>query len=490
MLCVGLSACALVPDYERPSLDLPADEQASANLAADQRAAMVQWWQQFEDPVLTRMIDTALASNLDIALQAARIQQARAQLGLSRAQFYPTLSGQVEASRAKASLEANPAIRASGQSRYSSSYSVAATLDYELNLFSALAGHEAAEAQLLAAAYTHDAIRLSVVGDIVANYMSLRAVQREIRITRGTIETRAEDLELAKKRYQFGAIDQLTLLQTQAILANARAQLPQLLEQESLLESSLALLVGKSPRAIMSEAEIEPAPLQEITLPEELPVLLPSTLVNRRPDIRAAEATLAASNANVGVARAQYFPTLNLTAMIGSAATSIGSLFESAAEAASVGGAIGAPILSFGRIQANIEAAKAQREQAIIMYRQAVRNAFADVRDALVGVDVTAERVRTTRNQVEDYEATLRLARERYNAGSTDLRDVLDAQRQLFSAELQLSQAIRDRFVATANLFKALGGGWSDDIEMLPTDIDVGLPDDAAAATAMEAADD
>src|SRR5699024_2661440 len=160
--------------------------------------------------------------------------------------------------------------------------------------------------------------------------------------------------------------------------------------------SSLALLVGKSPRAIMSEAEIEPAPLQEIALPEELPVLLPSTLVNRRPDIRAAEATLAASNANVGVARAQYFPTLNLTAMIGSAATSIGSLFESAAEAASVGGAIGAPILSFGRIQANIEAAKAQREQAIIMYRQAVRNAFADVRDALVGVDVTAERVRTT----------------------------------------------------------------------------------------------
>lgn len=474
-----LSACALVPDYERPALDLPTTDQAAARSAEQQRQAMASWWQQFDDSVLNQLIAGALDNNLDIALQSARIREARAQLGLAKAQFYPTLGGQIDASRGKASIEANP--EAAGH-RYTSSYSVSATLGYELNLFSALAGHEAAQAQLLSSAYSRDAIRLAIVGDIVANYMSLRSAQRNIRITKSTIQTRTEGLNLAKKRHEFGAIGKLELLQQRALLSSALSQLPQLQQQASQLESALAILTGKTPREIMQDAEIKPQPMSKVMLPGDLPVLLPSDLINRRPDIRAAEATLVAANAQVSVAKAQYFPTINLTGLIGTAAMSIGHLFEPLAGQASIGGAVGAPILTFGRIRAGVKTAEAQRQQATIMYRQTVRQAFREVRDALMGIKMTQKRVKTGQHQVDAYQETLELAQKRYTVGSVGLRDVLEAQRQLFSAQLTLSSAIRDRFVATANLFKALGGGWTDDTDSIPEDIDTGLPDADASS--------
>src|SRR5699024_4875127 len=457
VVCALLSACAIVPDYERPELDLPAaDATVDAGEQQAQRQAMADWWQQFKDPVLDRLINSALEDNLDIAMQTARIREARASLGLARTAFYPTLGGQIEASRSKASLDANPQLAAAGGDRRSSAYSVSAALDYELNLFSALAGHEAAKAQLLASAYSRDAVRLAVISDIVANYMSLRSAQRMIRITKATIETRAEGLDLAEKRYASGAISKLELLQERALLSSVRAQLPELRSQVSQLESALAILAGKTPREIMQQAELEPAPLADVELPGELPQLLPSALVNRRPDIRAAEAALAAANAQVGVARSQYFPSLNLTALIGTAATAVGDLFRASSEQASIGGILSTPILSFGRIAAQVDTTEAQREQATIMYRQAVRQAFREVRDALIGVEDTQDRVESVRHQVHAYEETLKLAQNRYEIGSVGLRDVLEAQRQLYSAQLELSEAIRDRFVTTANLFKAL----------------------------------
>src|SRR5699024_3356751 len=322
------------------ALDLPTAEGCNSAKAEEQQQSMVVWWQRFDDPVLDGLIKTALNENLSIALQASRIREARAQLGLAKAQFFPTIGGQFDAGHSKASVLANPL--AAGD-RYSESYAVSASLGYELNLFSALAGHEAAQAQVLATAYAYEALQLSVIGDIVANYMSLRSVQRKIRITRATIDSRTDGYELAQKRYQFGAIDKLTLLQKKALLASVRAQLPQLQEQASQLESSLAILTGKTPREIMQSADIEPEPLADITLPGELPVLLPSALVNRRPDIRAAEAQLVAANAAVSVAKAQYFPTLNLTALIGTAAPAIGDLCVALSGTRNVGGSVLAP---------------------------------------------------------------------------------------------------------------------------------------------------
>lgn len=477
VLCAVLSACALVPSYERPELELPSESQAGTQLAKAQYKQMAHWWRRFDDPRLNELISSAMANNLSIALQAAKIQEARARLGLAQAQFYPTLGGQIKASRTKASVSASPGRRAVKGNRYSDAYRVAATLGYELNIFSALAGHEAAQAQLLSSAFSRDAMRLAIISDIVANYMSLRAIQRKIRITKGTIQTRKEGLELAEKRYEYGAISKLAILQKRAILASARSRLPELRQQAGRLESALAILTGKTPQQIMNEADIEPAPLAKIKLPGHLPVLLPSALVNRRPDIRASEAALVAADAQVSVAKAQYFPSLDLTAMVGSAAMSVSSLFEPMAETASISGMLTAPLLSFGRIGAQVDSAEAQRRQAVIMYRQTVRQAFRQVRDALIGIQVTQKRVKTTRNQVQAYKKTLKLAKKRYRVGRVGLRNVLEAQRSLFKAQLALSGAIRDRFVATANLFKALGGGWTEKSDSVPEDIDTGLPE-------------
>lgn len=187
VLASWLSACALVPDYQRPDLVLPQSPGDETALAQAQRRAMADWWQRFDDPVLNALIDNALDENLSIALQAAKVRQARARLGLAQAQFYPTLGGQLEATQSKASLSANPQLAATPAERHADSYLVAASLGYELNLFSALAGHEAAQAQLLASAFSHDALRLTVISDIVANYMSLRAVQRKIQIGRAHV---------------------------------------------------------------------------------------------------------------------------------------------------------------------------------------------------------------------------------------------------------------------------------------------------------------
>lgn len=475
-LCGWLSACALVPSYERPELDLPSAEGAPDQAAEDQRQAMAKWWWRFDDPTLDRLIASALDNNLSLALQAAKVREARAQLGLAEAKFYPTLGAQIEASRRKASLATNSGIGARGTDRYSETFSVAATLGYELNLFAAVARHEAAQAQLLASAYSREAMRLAIITDIVANYMSLRAIQRKIRITKRTIETRAEGLELAKKRYEYGAISKLALLQKRALLADIRSRLPKLRGQASQLESALAILTGKTPREIMRKANISRSPMTDINLPGKLPKLLPSALVSRRPDIRAAEAALVAADARVSVAKSQYFPSLDLTAMIGSAAMSIANLFEPLAATASVTGIISAPLLTFGRIDARVDTAEAQRRQAMLMYRKTVRQAFKQVRNALIGIQLTQERVEAVQHQVNAYRETLALAQKRYQVGRVGLEDVLEVQRQLYDAQLALSEAIRDRFVATANLFKALGGGWTDKTDSVPDDIDTGLP--------------
>ncbi len=497
-----LSACTLGPDYERPELDLPSSELDATLLSEAQREAMAYWWTRFRDPALNRLIDSALDDNLDIALQAARLREGRAQLGLANAQLYPTLQGQVEATHQKTGGASSPRSGAGasgagagagggasplqGSGQGFDYFSVAAVLSYELDIFGALRrGRESAAAQLLSSAYTRDSIRLSVISDVVATYMSLRASQRQIRVTQQTIETREQALTLDEKRYELGAIGQLELLQTRSLLASARAQLPQLRQQASELESALAILTGKTPREIMVEADVEPGDFDDIHLPGGLPVVLPSALVNRRPDIRAAEATLIATNANIGVVKAQFFPSFNLSAMIGTAALDIDNLFEPYSETRSLAGAITAPILTFGRLEARYDTAVARREQAEIMYRSTVRTAFGEVRDALVAVQLTQERVQAVRLQAEAFADTLELARIRYEVGRVAFFAVLDAQRQLFQAQLTLAEAIRDRFVATANLFKALGGGWTANSDSISRNLKF-VPEDLAPQAAAD----
>lgn len=474
ILCavVVLAGCAVGPDYERPDLDLPKSALDSTLLSDQQQQSLAYWWTRYKDPTLNKLIDQALDSNLDIAMQAQKVRQARAELGYQNAQLYPSVKGQAEGTRQRsggraARAEGNPSSPKESVTRFNK-FSVSGSLNYELDFWGALRrADEQARAQLLSSAYTQDSIRLQTVADVVTNYMSLRSYQRQVQVTKDTIKTRVQQYHLDQKRYQYGAIDKLTMLQTKSSLKSARSQLPPLQQQASKLRNSLAILTGKTPRQIMASTKLPEGKLSDLTLPRDLPVVLPSTLVNRRPDIRAAEAGLIAANANVGVAKARFFPTFNLSAMIGTEALHVGDLFEPYSKIEQVGGDITAPILDFGRINAQYRSSKAQKAQAEIRYRQTVRQAFKEVRNALVEVKYSRKRVKELQDQVESYRQTLKLANLRYQVGRTDYFDVLDARRSLFSSQLDLSKAIANRFTATADLFKALGGGWTADSDSL-----------------------
>lgn len=464
-----LAGCAVGPDYHRPGVDLPDSAFETTLLDKKQEQAMASWWTRYNDPTLNRLIDQALTSNLDIAMQAQKVRQARAELGYQNAQFFPTIEGQAEGMRQAAGKNI-PASSGGGGDHTShfSTFSVAGSLSYELDLWGALRrADESARAQLLSSAYTKDSIRLQTVADVVANYMSLLALEQQIRVTQETIESRQKGLDLDQKRYQYGAIDKLTLLQTKSQLDNARAQLPPLQQNAAKLRTSLAILTGQTPREIMQQAKLPEDSFDDMKLPENLPLVLPSSLLNRRPDIRAAEAALIAANANVGVAKAKFFPTINLSAMIGTEALHIGDLFGPGTALRQAGGSITGPILDFGRINAQYESAKAQKAQAEIAYRQTVRQAFKDVRNALDEVKYSQKTYKAVDEQVTSAAETLQLAKLRYNVGQTDYFDVLDAQRNLFASQLELANAIRDRFTAVADLYKALGGGWTEDSDSL-----------------------
>ncbi|MGN8160160.1 efflux transporter outer membrane subunit [Salinisphaera sp. SWV1] len=475
IVVILLAGCTVGPDYHRPNLDLPKSALDSTLLSKQQQQSLAYWWTRYKNPTLNKLIDQALDSNLNIALQAQKVRQARAALGYQNAQLYPSISGQAQGMRERVG---NGAASSSGAGSTSSSsgggshgfnyFSVAGSLSYELDLWGALRrSDQQARAQLLSSAYTQDSIRLQTVADVVTNYMSLRSYQRQIRVTKQTIKTRKRALSLDNKRYQYGAIDKLTLLQTRSSLQSARAQLPPLEQQEAKLRTSLAILTGKTPRQIMAATKLPKGDFSDITLPKGLPAVLPSTLVNRRPDVRAAEASLIAANANVGVAKARFFPTFNLSAMIGTQAFKVDNLFEPFTKVEQAGGSITAPILDFGRINAQYRSAKAQKAEAEIQYRQTVRQAFQDVRNALDEVKYTRERLKQVRQEVDSYRQTLTLAKLRYHAGATNYFNVLDAQRNLLSSQLNLAQAIASRFTATADLYKALGGGWTDGSDSL-----------------------
>lgn len=468
LLCalLVLAGCTVGPDYERPNLDLPQTAFDSTLLDKQQEKALAYWWTRYQDPTLNELIDQALDSNLNIALQAQKVRQARAELGYQNAQLYPSVKGQAEGMRKRAGKDV-PNNKTTGTLR-SNDFSVAGSLNYELDFWGALRrADEQARAQLLSSAYTKDSIRLQTVADVVANYMSLRALQHQIQVTQETIKTRVKGRNLDQKRYKLGAIDQLTLLQTQSLLDSARAQLPPLQQNAAKIRTSLAILTGKTPREIMSQTKLPKGSFEDMTLPKALPAVLPSSLINRRPDIRAAEASLIAANANVGVAKARFFPTFNLSAMIGTEAFHLGDLFEDSSKTEQIGGSITAPILDFGRINAQYRSAKAGKRIAEIRYRKTVRQAFQDVRNALDEVKYSREQLKTAKKQVQSYQKTLHLAKLRYQVGRTDYFDVLDAQRQLFSSQMDLAKAVRDRFTATADLYKALGGGWTEGSDSL-----------------------
>jgi multidrug efflux system outer membrane protein len=448
---LALSGCMVGPDYRRPDAVVPASWRM---LDGDPAAAIdAQWWRVFNDPQLDRLIAVALAENLDIRIAAARIDEARALVAVSRAALFPQVGASTSAGRARRSTGAAPL--PPGISATNNFYSALLDTSFELDFWGRLRrATEAARAVLLSTEYAEIVVRLSLVSEVAQSYFELRSLDRQLEIARRTLASREESLELVTKRFRGGVVSELDVQQAESEAAFATGAVPNLEQQIVQRENELSVLLGRSPEDIQRGRG-----LFELTVPE-VPVGLPSMLLVRRPDILAAEQTLVAANARIGAARAAYFPRITLTGFLGFESTDLSELVDGRSRVWQIAGDLAAPIFTAGRIGAEVEVATAQQQAALYEYLRSIQTSFREVEDALIAARKLREQQEARDRQIRAFERTLRLATLRYENGYSSYLEVLDAQRNLFSAELEQVQLQRARLGAIVDLFRALGGGW------------------------------
>ena len=448
-----IGGCAVGPNYHKPAIqtpaayrDLPEDPQAQTQAAS---FADLPWWQVFQDPQLQELIRTALKQNYDIQLATERINAERAQLSITRSQLFP---------QAQASGNFTGGKEQHFQSK-SNFLALTADAAFQLDLFGKLRREtEAARAQLLATEDAQRTVMLTLVSDVASDYFNLLQLDLELQIIRDTAKTQEDSVKLTSFRLDHGVAIKLDVLQAQQVLDTAIAQIPDLERQIGQEEDAISILIGDYPHGVPRGN-----PLVEEALPPDVPAGLPSALLERRPDIREAEQTLIAANAESGVAKAEYFPQISLT---GSGGGSFGrssvfsSLMSSQTSIWSYGVQVSQPIFAGGAIRGNLQLAESQHEQALIAYKQAIQHAFGDVSDALIAYQKFHE-VRIGQDQVvEDLEESVHLSTMRYQGGTTTYLEVLDGQRSLFAAQLTLAEARGNEYQSLVQLYRALGGGW------------------------------
>jgi outer membrane protein, multidrug efflux system len=459
-VAMALAGCvSLAPDYHRPPVELPAgwagpEGKSAADLGNE-------WWKFYGDAQLDRLVDEALAHNADLQLAVARVDEARALLGETRSAQFPTVDASFDAQRTESSLR-GPVPLPAGVPRKNDDYRAALSVSYEVDLWGRLRdANAAARADLLATDAARETVRITLAASVVQGYYALRAFDDQVAATQRSLATRTESLALQKMRYQNGLISEFEYHQLEAEVLAARAQLPVLERERAAQENALAVLLGRSPKAIYEAAAIETAaPPAEQPPSLVVPAGLPSQLLLRRPDLVETEDRLIAANARIGVARAAYFPSITLTGARGGESTELSDLFIGPARITQVAAAITQPIWNAGRIASQVDAANARERQALAQYRRAIQNAFREVRDAIDAQIKTREQFDAENQRVAALRNTLRLARLRYGNGVASQLDVLDAERNLLTAELNRSDALRAQRAAVADLFKALGGSW------------------------------
>lgn len=440
LLASALSACTLAPDYERPRPGTAdswhGPQGAGLNVAAD-----TQWWSAFGDPELTLLMHAALDSNLTIAQALARVEQAQGAARSAGASLLPQLSGSGNVSTR--SIDG-------GSSRESANIGLSAS--YALDLWGRYRNEaRAATFNLQATEYDKDAAALLVQSQVATTYFSILALKDQIAISEESLEAARSTLEIVEARYKAGSISGLDLAQQRNAIAVIEAGLPALRASLSENQNALAILLGRTPGNFTVEAET----LDRVTLPA-IAAGQPSALLERRPDIRSAEARLQAANANIGAARAAFFPSLDLTASLTRSFTTA----NPAETASALGASLLAPIFSGGSLEGNLQSATAREVELASVYQQTVLTSIGEVENALVGTEATAERERLLAVAAQEARRAYDLAEARYRSGASDLLSVLDAQRSWLSARNTLAQARLERYSTAVSLFVALGGGW------------------------------
>lgn len=450
-----LAGCAVVgPDYKRPDAPLPTaySETASAKTAETTAPVEKRWWSLFHDSTLDDLVEQGLTENQDLRLAMSRVEEAEAVAREAGAAFYPTVNLEADDERSRTARTTTSA------STLQTKHRVALTTAFELDIWGKLRrADEAALAQVLASRYARDTTQLSIAGLVASNYLALRAYDAQVAVTVGTITSREGSLNIVRNRVDAGFASPLDLHQSEGSLAAAKAQLASLRQQRALVEHQLALLTGKPGLAI------PPGDIKQLPLPPTPPPGLPSKLLEARPDVRQAEQELVAANAEIGVAKAAFFPTISLTGSLGTQSSELSHLFSGPANIWSLGLGLTTPIFEAGRIGAQVDQATARREQSVASYRKTVQTAFKEVNDALVSLRENANSEQAQADQVAAAQKTLRLAQDRYKAGYSGYLEVLDAERTVNDALLGHISARQARLTAAVDLFKALGGGWVDD---------------------------
>jgi multidrug efflux system outer membrane protein len=443
------AGCSFAPKYQRPEAGVPAEFRL-AKPGETASVADLPWWEAFKDPILQELIRESLAANQDLVLATARVAEASALVGVARSGLYPQIDAQV------AGAYGQPLADQIQPDEPRARWSANAAVFWELDLWGRVRnGRDAAIADLLATEDGRHAVVLSLVSGVAQAYLELRALDLELEIARSNTETRRGTLDLFENRAKGGIASDLEVNQARADLAVTMAAIPDTEMRIWMKEHQLCVLLGRAPGPIERGATLVDTPV----LPE-LPSGVPAALLQRRPDLLAAEQGVVAAGQRVGVARANRFPALSLSGIIGLQARTPADLFDPAAVAWDTGGSLLAPIFQGGRLKGEEEAARARLEQAVADYRRAVQNALREVADAS-GAVLKLRDVRSARQtQVTATTAASKLALARYQGGVSSYLEVLDAQRQQFDAQLALATAVRDELTSAVQLYRALGGGW------------------------------
>lgn len=455
-----LTSCSVGPNYTRPTVAVPASFRAPSPLPAPSAESLadLKWFEIFKDEKLQELTRTALVQNYDLRDAVARVEQARANLGVTRSNQFPQVgaSGEIQFNRlSRDGAFPLPANFVSGQNRNFGEASLN-LLSFEVDIWGRLRrATESARAGLLNAEENRKAVVTTLVSDVATNYFSLLQLDYELDISRRTLDTRRESLRLVQERQGGGVATLLDLRQAEQLVRSAAQTIPTLQQQIEQTENQINLLTGKNPGGVVRGRKFT-----EQEMPPEVPTGLPSSLLERRPDILAAEQALVAANANIGVAKAAYFPQLSLSGLLGGQSSQLSSLFAGPHSTWSFVPQVTQPIFTAGRLKSNVKLAEAQRESALIQYEKTIQTAFTEVSNALIAHQRSRESRIEQELLVTSLQDRTRLAYVRYEGGVDTQLNALDADRDLFQAELSLAQIRLTELLSVVQLYKALGGGW------------------------------
>ncbi len=453
VMLLWLGSCAVGPDYERPEIDTPDDYREQIDQGAT--LANASWWNVFQDAELNRLITVALDESKDLAIAAARVEEARARAGFARGDFYPQVGIGVSGQRGNTAEVFFPG------SGIQNNFSLSADLAWEIDLFGRIRrSSEAARADLLASEYVRRTVYVALIADVANTYFLVRDLDARMQIATRTLATRRDSTSLIRARFEKGVTPMLDVNQAEIEEAEAAADLAAFERQLVQAENLLSILLGRNPGNIARGDEL----IDQI-IPPAVPAGLPSELLQRRPDVLAAEQQLAAQVARIGVAQALRFPQLSLTGSAGLASNDLSELIDSDASIWNLGANLLQPLFTGGKNKQRVEIEKARAEQLLKQYELTVLQSFREVEDALVAIRTYRDEGRAREMQTRAATNAAMLSRARYNGGVTSFLEVLDTERSLFQAELATSEVRRSRLEAVVSLYKALGGGWLPDEE-------------------------